>query len=81
METKKMPATVIENIRGRELPAGWRKKLKAIPDERYSITIRPQRESATLKEVVKTMRANAKKRGLTPEILADALGVDVETVR
>jgi len=73
-----MPATIINNIKGKDLPVTWQRKMKAVPEESYSITIRPQEESKALKEIVKTMRDNAKKRGLTPEILADALGVDVE---
>ncbi|MEE8315939.1 MAG: hypothetical protein V3R70_05245 [Syntrophobacteria bacterium] len=76
-----MPTTVIDNIKGRELPADWQRRAKASPDESYSISIRPQKECAALREIVKTMRENAERRGLTPEILADALDVDVETVR
>jgi len=81
METKKMPATVIENIKGRELPADWQRKMKAIPDESYSVSIQPQRERETFLDVVRDIRRNAKKRGMTPEILADALGVDVKEMR
>ena len=76
-----MPATVIDNIKGRELPAAWRKKMKAVPDERYSISIQPQHERETFLDVVKDIRKEAKARGMTPEILADILEVDVETIR
>ena len=75
-----MPPTVIDNVKGRDLPADWQRKMRISPDESYSVSIRPQKESATLAEIVKTMRERARRRGLTPEILADALGVDVETV-
>ena len=42
-----MSTTILENIKGSDLPVAWRKKMKAVPDERYSISIRPQKESAT----------------------------------
>ena len=76
-----MPSTVIDNIKGKELPAAWRKKMKAVPDKAYSVIIQPQEERETFLDVVKEIRIKAAKRGMTPDILADILDVDVETVR
>lgn len=75
-----MPTTVLENIRGSELPAAWQKIIKATPDKKYSISIRPQQEREKYIEVVKEMRTEAKENGMTPEILADILGVDIKEI-
>ncbi len=76
-----MPTTVIDNIKGRELPADWQRKMKAVPDESYSVTIQPQRERESFLDVVNDIRKQAKGRGMTPEILADALGLDVDEIQ
>lgn len=81
MEKIKISTTVLNNIRGSKILTTLREKMKTDPNEKYSITIRSQRETRTLKEVIKMMRENADKGGITPEILADELDVDVETVR
>lgn len=41
-----MPITVLENIRGKELPKSWRETLKVKPEETLKITI----ESKSKKE-------------------------------
>jgi hypothetical protein len=76
METKKMPATVLENIKGRDIPTGLRKKLNILPDELYIIKIQPQKEYTSFLQVVSKIQENAEKRGVTDEILADALGIE-----
>ena len=80
METKKMSATVLENIKGSDLPVAWRKKMKAIPDERYTITIRPKKEERSLTEIMKDISREAKARGMTPEILEDILGEPIKHI-
>ena len=81
MEKIKISTTVLNNIRGSKILTTLREKMKKKKKKKYSITIRSQRETRTLKEVIKMMRENADKGGITPEILADELDVDVETVR
>lgn len=76
-----MATTVIDNIKGRELPADWQRRMKAVPDESYSVTIQPQRERESFLDVVNDIRKQAKRRGMTPEILADALGLDVDEIQ
>jgi hypothetical protein len=74
MEKYKMPTNVLDNIKGRELPKAWAEKIKAIPDESYTVTIRPQRESKSLKQVMSELSRKAQARGLTPEKLEEILG-------
>ena len=75
-----MPTTVIDNIKGRELPPDWQRKMKAIPEERYSVTIRPQKEERSLEEVMKDLSREAKARGMTPEILEGILGEPIKHI-
>jgi hypothetical protein len=44
MRTAKMPITVMENIRGKELPKSWRETLKVKPEEIFKITIESNKE-------------------------------------
>ena len=69
-----MPTNVLDNIKGNELPKAWAEKIKAIPDERYTVTIRPQKESKNLKQVMSELSRKAQARGLTPEKLEQILG-------
>ena len=77
MEKQKMPTNVLNNIKGRELPKDWAEKIKAVPDESYTVTIRPQKESKTLKQVMSELSRKAQARGLTPEKLEEILGEKV----
>ena len=72
-----MPTTVLENIKGRELPKDWAERINAIPDESYTVTIRPQRESKSFNQVMSELSRKAKARGLTPEKLEEILGEKV----
>jgi len=74
MEKQEMPTNVLDNIKGSELPKAWAEKIKAIPDESYTVTIRPQRESKSLKQVMSELSRKAQARGLTPEKLEEILG-------
>jgi hypothetical protein len=80
METQKMPATVLENIKGRDIPTGLRKKLNILPDELYIIKVQPQSEYKSLKEIMDEIGENAKARGMTPEILAGILDEDISNI-
>jgi len=75
-----MPTTVIDNIKGRELPVDWQRKMKAIPEESYSVTIRPQKEERSLEEIMEDISREAKARGMTPEILEDILGEPIKHI-
>ncbi|MBN1849861.1 MAG: hypothetical protein JW932_14905 [Deltaproteobacteria bacterium] len=69
-----MPTNVLDNIKGSELPKDWAEKIQAIPNESYTVTIRPQRESKSLKQVMSELSRKAQARGLTPEKLEELLG-------
>ena len=74
MEKQKMPTDVLDNIKGSGLPKAWAEKIKAMPDESYSVTIRPQKEIKCLKQVMSELSRKAQTRGLTPEKLVEILG-------
>lgn len=50
MRIKKMPITVLEHIKGSEIPAPWRKKAKASPDQTFTITMKTETTPAKKKE-------------------------------
>lgn len=39
-----MPITVLEHIKGSELPTSWKKKTKLDPEQTFTITIKPENE-------------------------------------
>jgi hypothetical protein len=39
-----MPITVLEHVKGSELPASWKKKTKFDPEQTFTITIKPENE-------------------------------------
>ena len=69
-----MSATIIDNIKGSDLPASWADKIKALPDERYTVTIRRQKEHQSLEKIMSEISRRAKDRGMTPQVLEDILG-------
>lgn len=76
MGNMKMPATVLENIKGQDLPADLQKKLNMQPNRLYTLKAQPQDEYISFLRAIKITQQNAKKRGVTDEMVADALGVD-----
>lgn len=38
----KMPTTVLEHVKGSELPAAWLKKIKADPPQTFTVTLEPE---------------------------------------
>ena len=38
----KMPITVLEHIKGSELPSAWRKKINADPNQTFTVTLEPE---------------------------------------
>jgi len=45
MEELKMPAKILEHIKGNELPESWMKQIKAAPDQIFRITIEIEGET------------------------------------
>lgn len=75
-----MPTNVFENIKGSELPKSWAEKINALPEESYTVTIRPQKESKSLKQVMSELSRRAQARGLTPEKLEEILGEKITRI-
>jgi hypothetical protein len=72
-----MPTNIIDNIKGSELPKAWAEMIKAQPNEKYTVTIRPQQESRSLNQVMTELSRKARSRGLTPKKLEEILGEEI----
>ena len=73
-----MKTTIIDRIRGRDLPREWARQADVGPDELVEVTIQPPRDKR-LRELFAIMdRAakEAKQRGLTEEKLQELLKDD-----
>ena len=73
-----MPSTVINNIKGSDLPRIWADKINIIPDKTYTVIIQPQEERQSLEKIMSEISHNAKARGMTPDILEDILGEKIK---
>lgn len=73
-----MSATVIENIKGSDLPKNWANKINALPHKTYTITIQPQEEHETLNKIMSDISRAAQQNGMNPEILKEVLGTDIK---
>lgn len=70
-----MKTTVIDNIKGSELPLVWAERAAVRPDDEVQITIGPSRGEAAkeLLRIMDQMGEEAERRGLTDEKLAELL--------
>ncbi len=73
-----MPSTVLNNIKGSDLPRIWADKINIIPDKTYTVIIQPQEERQSLEKIMSEISQNAKARGMTPDILEDILGEKIK---
>jgi len=73
-----MPSTILDNIRGSDLPKVWADKTNIIPDKTYTVIIQPQEERQSLEKIMSKISRNAKARGITPDILEDILGEKIK---
>jgi len=73
-----MPSTVLNNIKGSDLPRIWADKINIIPDKTYTVIIQPQEERQSLEKIMSEISHNAKARGMTPDILEDILGEKIK---
>ena len=64
-----MPSTILNNIKGSNLPRIWADKINIIPDKTYTVIIQPQEERQSLEKIMSEISHNAKARGMTPDIL------------
>ncbi len=71
-DKKDMKATVIENVKGSELPASWLQKTKEASGQKVTIILKPEKEAISNEDFLKSMReisAEVKAKGMTPKIL------------
>lgn len=47
MKLMKMPKTILEHVRGSDLPETWKRKLEATANQTFTITIEPEIGEAT----------------------------------
>ena len=80
METQKMPSTILDNVKGSDLPKIWADKIDIISDKTYTVIIQPQEERQSLQKIMSQISRNAKTRGMTPDILEDILGEKVKHI-
>jgi len=73
-----MPSTILNNIKGSDLPRIWADKINIIPDKTYTVIIQPQEERQSLEKIMSQISRNAKARGMTPDILEDILGEKIK---
>lgn len=73
-----MPSTILNNIKGSDLPRVWADKINIIPDKTYTVIIQPQEERQSLEKIMSEISRNAKARGMTPDILEDILGEKIK---
>ncbi len=75
-----MPSTILDNVKGSDLPKIWANKIDIIPDKTYTVIIQPQEERQSLKKIMSKISRNAKLRGMKPDILEDILGERVRHI-
>jgi len=73
-----MPSTILNNIKGSDLPRIWADKINIIPDKTYTVIIQPQEERQSLEKIMTEISRNAKACGMTPDILEDILGEKIK---
>jgi hypothetical protein len=75
-----MPSTILDNVKGSDLPKIWADKIDIISDKTYTVIIQPQEERQSLKKIMSKISRNAKTRGMTPDILENILGNKVKHI-
>ena len=75
-----MPSTILDNIKGSELPKNWGDKIDIIPNKKYTVIIQPQEEHSSLQKIMSEISRNAKERGMTPDVLEDILNERIKNI-
>ena len=73
-----MPSTILDNVKGIDLPKIWADKINILPNKIYTVIIQPQEESKSLEKTMSQISSNAKARGMTPDILEKILGEKIK---
>jgi hypothetical protein len=75
-----MPSTILDNVKGSDLPKIWADKMDIIPDKTYTVIIQPQEERQSLQKIMSRISRNAKTRGMTPDVLENILGEKIKHI-
>ena len=75
-----MPSTILDNVKGSDLPKIWADKMDIIPDKTYTVIIQPQEERQSLQKIMSRISRNAKTRGVTPDVLENILGEKIKHI-
>ena len=75
-----MPSTILDNVKGSDLPKVRADKIDIIPDKTYTVIIQPQEERQSLKTIMSQISRSAKTQGMTPDILEDILGERIKHI-
>jgi hypothetical protein len=73
-----MPSTILDNVKGSDLPKTWAEKINILPNKIYTVIIQPQEERQSLQKIMSQVSKNAKARGMTPDILENILGEKIK---
>lgn len=78
MRAVNMKTTIIDHIKGLDLPSDWAKRADVDPDEDVQVIIGPSRDAAVkeLLKIMDSMAEAAERNGLTEEKLAELLKDD-----
>ena len=64
MEVLMMPATVLENIKGSDLPRAWLSRMKIDPQQTFTVTLEPEEvmppEDQISEKLIKAVEASEK---------------------
>jgi len=75
-----MPSTILDNVKGSDLPRVWADRIDISPDKTYTVIIQPQEERQSLQRIMSQINRNAKARGMTPDVLENILGETVSHI-
>ena len=75
-----MPSTILDNVKGSDLPKILTDRIDISPDKSYTVIIQPQEERQTLQRIMSKISRNAKARGMTPDVLENILGETVSHI-
>jgi len=74
-----MPS-ILNNVKGSDLPKVWADKIDIKPNKSYTVIIQPQEERLSLQKIMSKISNNTKARGMTPDVLENILGEKIKHI-
>jgi len=75
-----MPSTILDNVKGSDLPKTLADRIDISPNKTYTIIIQPQEERQSLQRIMSKISRNGKARGMTSDVLENILGETVSHI-